>query len=294
MAGISVVINTLNEEENIKRVIASVKWADEILVCDMHSEDKTVQIAKSLGAKVVMHKKERYVEPARNFAISKAAGEWILILDADEVILLDLAERLQEIAEKLLHISFVEIPRRNIIFGKGLEATGWWPDYHIRFFKKGSVVWQDQIHSKPEIRGEGLKLEAEEKWSIIHQNYKTVGEFVEKMNRYTQIQAEEIKETGYKFKWQDILQKPLDEFLSRFFANEGYRDGLHGLSLSLLQAFSHLVLYLKLWEMEGFKNGEIGVLEFDLERKKAGEALKYWIKEKNSTGFSRVFKIFKK
>ena len=138
------VINTLNEEKNIARAIESVKWAQEIIVCDMYSTDDTAKIAKGLGARVINCKKIDYVEPARNFAISKTTEDWILILDADEEIPTELAKRLQEIIRNETKVNFVEIPRRNIIFGKGLTATGWWPDNHIRFFKKGTVIWKNE------------------------------------------------------------------------------------------------------------------------------------------------------
>src|SRR3989344_2370341 len=95
---ISVVINTLNEEKNIERVIKSTSWADEIIVCDMYSTDRTVEFARKSGAKIVFHKKLNYVEPARNFAISKASNEWVLILDSDEEIPSTLSEKLIRIA----------------------------------------------------------------------------------------------------------------------------------------------------------------------------------------------------
>lgn len=288
---ISVIINTFNEEKNIQSALKSVSWADEIIVCDMYSDDKTVQIAKKMEAKVIYHKRVNYVEPARNFAISKASNGWIFILDADEQITPTLSERIKQIVKKDLSSDFVEIPRKNIIFGKWIKATGWWPDYHIRLFKKGKVGWQDKIHSKPEVKGTGLTLEAEEKYAIVHQNYQTVGQFIERMNRYTQIQADELLKSGSKFRWQDIFEKPLNEFLSRFFAQEGYKDGLHGLSLSFLQAFSFLILYLKLWEKEGFKEENLEISQISEESEKVGKSVKYWIKKKNHLG---IFNIFRK
>ncbi len=292
---ITVVINAFNEEKNIERAIESVKWADEVLVCDMHSADKTVEIAKKMGAKVIFHKQEGYVEPARNFAISKASHDWILILDADEEIPATLAERLKEFVAKPLSSDFVEMPRKNIIFNKWMKASMWWPDYQIRLFKRGSVVWQNQIHSKPQTKGVGLTLEADEKWAIIHYNYQTISQFLKRMDRYTKIQSEELRDAGYKFSWKDLLEKPVSEFLSRFFANEGYKDGLHGLSLSLLQAFSFLILYLKLWEMKNFTAEEVSVSQFEQEAKVMRESTKYWINEKRTRGaFGKFLKIFKK
>ena len=287
---ISVVINTLNEEKNIARTMESVKWADEIVVCDMYSEDKTVEVAKKLGAKIVRHKRINYVEPARNFAILKASGPWILVLDADEEIPDSLAKRLQEFAKKGIKSDFVEIPRKNIIFNKWMKASMWWPDYQVRFFKKGSVVWGNKIHSKPETRGQGLQLPAEEKWAVTHQNYQTIGQFIERMNRYTSIEAEELTKEGYKFDWRDLFRKPLSEFLSRFFANKGYEDGLHGLVLSSLQAFSFMVVYFKNWERNKFNQQMVKLEDLEVIKQQGGEQLNYWFKKSTSSG--NLFKTF--
>lgn len=295
MLKISVVINTLNEEENIKRAIKSVKWADEIIVCDMHSEDKTVEIAKKLGGKIFFHKRENYVEPARSFAISKASNEWILILDADEVLPESLVKRLIEIASETKQIDFVRIPRRNLIFGHFMQASGWWPDYNVRFFRKGKVQWSDKIHRSPKTLGQGLDLPADEKYAIVHHSYETISQFIKRMNRYTTIQAEELEKAGEKFYWKDLFEKPLSEFLSRFFANKGYKDGLHGLSLSLLQAFSFMIVYLKLWESNKFNEQDIDLIELESQRDKSAKAIDFWIKKSKKAGnfFERLFKKVK-
>jgi glycosyltransferase involved in cell wall biosynthesis len=282
MAKVSVVINTLNEQENIKGCLESVKWADELVVVDMESEDQTAEIAKRLGAKVYNHPKLGFVEPARNYAISKASNEWILILDADEEIPASLAQRLHEMVKKEIVSEYVEIPRKNIIFGKWMQASMWWPDYNIRFFKKGSVKWSNKIHSKPQTSGQGLKLDdKDDEFAIIHHHYSSLSQYLERLIRYTRIQAEELEKDGIKFKWTDLLEKPLSEFLSRFFANRGFLDGLHGLSLSLLQAFSQLVVYLRLWEMSEFKEQEIRLKDLEEAAKKGGGEINYWFKYGN-------------
>lgn len=275
---ISVVINTLNEEKNIEQAVKSVEWADEIIVCDMYSDDKTVKIAKDLGAKVVFYEKAGYVEPARNFAIFKATSEWILILDADEQILGSLADKLKEISSMMKQIDYVRVPRKNLIFNHFMKASMWWPDYNIRFFKKGKVKWGREIHRPPEVLGQGLDLPAEEKYAIVHHNYESVSQFLERMDRYTGVQAEELRKSGYKFVWTDILQKPLSEFLSRFFAGSGYKDGLHGLALSLLQAFSFMIVYLKLWEKEKFAEKDIDLKSIKEQKNSYGKEIDYWIK----------------
>ena len=287
---ISVVINTLNEENTIARALNSVKWADEVLICDMHSTDKTVNIAKKMGAKVVFHKRLDFVEPARNFAISKALGDWILILDPDEEILDKLRDRLTQIVSAMEQIDYVRIPRKNIIFNKWMKASMWWPDLNVRFFKKGQVKWGEKIHKPPQTLGQGLDLPLNEELAILHNNYQSISQFLERMNRYTEVEARELKIDGYNFKWQDLVEKPLSEFLSRFFASKGYEDGLHGLSLSLLQAFSFFIVYVKLWEKTRFKEQVIPLVEIEKEKNKSANAINYWIKQ--STRSSNLFKRF--
>lgn len=291
---ITVVINTFNEQKNIGKAIKSVSWADEVLVCDMYSQDKTVEIAKKLGAKIFYHKKEDFVEPARNFAVSKATSEWVLILDPDEEITPTLAERLKEISQDLKQIDYVKIPRKNLIFGKWMQGAMWWPDLNIRFFKKGKVLWSDKIHRPPQTSGMGIDLEADGKWAITHHNYQTISQFLERLNRYTAIEAQELVKQGYKFNWTDLIQKPLGEFLSRFFANKGYIDGIHGLALSLLQAFSFLVVNLKVWEKSGFHEQGINVSRIEEEKEKSAYEINYWFKKTKTSGnlFKRFFSKF--
>lgn len=295
MAKLSVVINTFNEEKNIERAIKSVNFADEILICDMYSDDNTAVIAKKLGAKIIFHKRVGFVEPARNFAISKAAGDWILVLDADEEIPDSLKDKIIEIISKDGVVTHVEIPRLNIIFGKTMKAALWWPDYHIRLFQKDSVIWGSKIHSKPKTEGQGLRLSEIDRFAIIHHHYDTVSQFLQRMDRYTTVQAKELKESGYEFDWKDLITKPLGEFLSRFFAGRGFEDGLHGLSLSLLQAFSHLVMYLKVWELKDFPQKSINFDELRTQSQKSGAEIEHWLKYGNlsSNKLKRVLQKIK-
>jgi len=278
---ISVVINTLNEQKNIQKGIESIRWADEIIVCDMQSSDETSSIAKKLGAKVVSHKKEEYVELARNFAISKASNEWVLVLDPDEEVPRTLSDRLMQIASRMKEIDYVRIPRKNIIFGKWMKASMWWPDFQIRFFKKGKVKWTDKIHRPPEVLGEGIDIREEEKLAIVHHNYENISEFLIRMIRYTKVQAEELKKEQYIFDWRDLIKKPLGEFLGRFFANRGFEDGLHGLVLSLLQAFSQLIVYLRMWEMEKFNQKDIDLNDLKNLNEQSRKEIDYWFKYGN-------------
>jgi len=249
---ISAVVNTRNEEKNIAECLKTLNFCDEIVVVDMESQDSTKEIAKQFTERVYDHKMVGYVEPARNFAIKKAIGDWILVVDADERIPKSLAARLIEIADKGT-AEFVRIPRKNMIFGQWIKHSRWWPDHNIRFFKKDAVEWQDEIHSIPVTIGTGITLEAEESLAIEHHHYNSIDEYFERTLRYSTQQSKELIAAGYKFEPADLILKPTGEFISRFFAGEGYKDGLHGLVLAFLQFFSVMLIYLKVWQAEDHK-----------------------------------------
>jgi (heptosyl)LPS beta-1,4-glucosyltransferase len=273
---ISVVINALNEEKNLSQAIASVKdMANEIVVVDMESEDKTAEVAKSLGAKVFTYKKTGYVEPARNYAISKASNPWVMILDADEEVPSKLAQKISQIL-KSPKADYFRIPRKNIIFGHWMKHSRWWPDYNIRLFKKNSVSWSEVIHAVPMTQGVGGEIEGKEEFAIIHHNYDSVEQYLERMNRYSTEHAALLVKEGYKFFWKDIITKPSNEFLSRYFFGEGYKDGLHGLALSLLQAFSELTVYLKIWQKEKFTDQNLKLDEVVSVIREQEKDLHYW------------------
>jgi len=279
MIKLSVVINTLNEADKLPLVVASVKnLADEIVVIDMESDDDTKEVAKKLRAKVFNHKRLSYVEPARNFAVSKATGDWILILDVDEEIPESLAKKIKEVLSAS-SADYYRIPRKNIIFGRWIKHTRWWPDYNIRLFKKGTVSWNEIIHKAPMTVGVGIDFDAKEDLAIIHNNYKNLDEYLEKMIRYTKVQSEHLHKNGYKFDWKDLIGKPMSEFLGRFFAGQGYKDGVHGLALSSLQAFSELVVYLRLWGMGGYEAEEISDREFKTILNKKMNEIRWWIRK---------------
>jgi (heptosyl)LPS beta-1,4-glucosyltransferase len=278
MKGISVIINVVREEVPLlPRVISSVEsLADEIVLVDMSSGEEVKKIAKKYKAKVYKHEFVNYVEPARNFGMSKATREWILILDPDERVSRDLAYKLREIREKGTKTDYYRLPRKNIIFGKWMRHSRWWPDYNIRFFKKGRVAWNEIIHGVPLTKGKGGDLEASEKNALIHYHYSSIEQFLGRMDRYTRVQADLKVKEGYQFDWKDLLTKPGGEFLARFFQAKGYKDGVHGLALALLQAFSELVLYLKIWQITKFKEQHLEVKEVVGQMRKLEKDLHYW------------------
>lgn len=273
---LTLIVNTRNEEANLERCLKSVKgFVKEVVVVDMESTDGTVKIAEKNGAKVFNHKYTHFVEPARNYAISKASDGWILILDADEEIGGDLREKLLEIVEKD-SADYVRLPRKNIIFDKWISHARWWPDYNIRFFKKGAVSWGDEIHSIPITQGRGIDLPAEENLAIVHHNYQSIEQFIERLNRYTSIQASEKIKKGYKFNWKDVFSSFTSEFVSRLFLGKGYKDGIHGLALSFLSGVSEAVVVLKVWQESGFKEHKTPISLVSAELSKSIKEVNYW------------------
>ncbi len=248
---ISVVINVRNEAEALTKCLRSIKdLADEIIVVDMNSTDDSKEIAQNAGATLYSYRSMKYVEPARNFALSKATGKWILLLDPDEFLNKTLKKELISITKRN-DVDYVKIPRKNIIFGKWIRHSNTWPDYLIRFFKKGAVTWKKEIHSQPNFKGNGITLLDSEKLAIQHNNYTSISQFITRAVRYSGIQADELFAADYKLKTSDFILKPVQEFNSRFFFAEGYKDGFHGLVFSILQAFAIALIYIRLWEKQG-------------------------------------------
>ncbi len=245
---ISVVYITLNEAEKLERSFKSVmNFADEVVVLDLGSSDNTQAICKKFKAFFFTHGMVSYVELVRNYAISKTKGEWILVLDPDEEITENLKSKLREII-KTNKIDAVNIPRKNIFFGKWIAHTNWWPDRHIRFFKKGKVNWNNKIHSYPSVDGQILNLEAKDDLVIVHHGYKTLSEFIDRQNRYSKVEADYLSEIGVRFSWINFFWKPSREFLARFIRHAGYLDGFYGFALTLLMMIYQLQVMVKLWE----------------------------------------------
>ncbi len=299
---LSVVITAWNEEQNLPRAVKSVKsLADEVIVVDTQSTDDTVNVARKLGCKVFTHKNTGIVEPVRNFSIAKASGDWLLLLDADEEVTSQLADTINKLISSD-QADYYRLPRQNIIFGQMIKSSHWWPDYVYRLFKKGFVVWGDAIHSIPQTRGRGLDLPADSKIAIIHHHYDTISQYVDRLNRYTDHQLSQLSTRDVVFSWPFLIQKPAAEFFTQYFARQGYKDGLHGLALACLQAFSELVLYLKLWQNQKFPPHTISPSQVTREVKNQYRNFLWWQGEIRLSGsrllfpqlvrLSRKFKLF--
>jgi glycosyltransferase involved in cell wall biosynthesis len=257
---ISVVINTLNEEQNLSYVLRSVRsWVDEIVIVDMHSDDRTVEIAESFGARVYSHERMGFADPARAFAISQCTGDWILILDADELVPAPTSRTLQNLARGGDY-DVIKIPWLNYISGSPLMHTGWGPsqEKHYRFFRKGFLEATAEVHRflQPSPTARVLELPYRPEHVIVHFNCRDVAEFIDKLNRYTTIEATQALERGERSSPARALFQAMKTFLGRYIYPKGYRDGWRGWYFSLFMAFYRLMIHAKMEELRRIGTGE--------------------------------------
>jgi (heptosyl)LPS beta-1,4-glucosyltransferase len=251
---ISVVVNTLNEERNLPFALRSVhSWADEIVVCDMHSDDKTVEIAKQYGANVCFHERVGTAELAREFAISKTRNDWILVLDADELVSYALSQELSRIVRSD-ECDVVRMPRLNYLLGAPIESMGWAPDVDTqgRFFKRTAVNFTGHVHSgiTPKATARIHAIRYRPGLALVHFNYVDLEQFVEKLNRYTSIEAKRAFSDGKRASFREAAWLAVREWLSRYLKHGGLREGWRGLYLTAMMSTYRLALYGKLTELQ--------------------------------------------
>jgi len=215
----------------------------------MQSADDTVKIASEYTDKIYLVERKGYVEPARKFAVEMTTGDWVLIVDADELIPLGLKKQLIPLAEDD-NVDVVYMPRKNYIMGAWIKNTGWWPDYQPRFFRKGMIDFSDQIHagSKIDEKARKLFLSDREENAIVHFAYYNVEHFVNKLNAYTSVEAKHLYDDGITFGFKELILSSAREFYNRFFKSKGYKDGYRGFSLSLMMGVYRVLTHIKLWE----------------------------------------------
>lgn len=307
MSLLSVVVSAFNEEKTIKECLESVKSiADEIIVIDNSSTDKTFKIAERFTSKIYRRPNNPMLNINKNFGFSKATCDWILNLDADERVTAELRE---EISNEINHVSTngesrlagFWIPRKNIIFGKWMQGGMWWPDYQLRLFRKGAGRFpQKHVHEYIAVDGETKKLEH----VLLHENYSSVSQYLYKLDTiYTENEAENLIAVGKKATWIDAIRFPVGDFLKTFFAQNGYKDGLHGLVMSILQAFYAEIVFAKVWEKQGFikqeEDEEVFLKKISGEWKKVKRDVWYWLltslmKETKNPFMKNIYRLQRK
>lgn len=229
---IAAVVLTKNEARHIADCLATLDWADERVVFDSFSDDDTVPIARASGAQVLQHAFKGYASQ-RNAALEQVEADWIFFVDADERATPELGAEIRQVVHRQ-EVGWW-VPRRNIIWGKHIRHTGWSPDYQMRLLKRGFARYDParEVHEVGLLDGaEGFLQNP-----LTHYNYDTVRQFVQKQGRYTAYEARILLESGVVPRARSLIGQPLREFYRRFISLQGYKDGGHGLLLSLLMAY---------------------------------------------------------
>lgn len=245
MSTVTAIVHTKNSAHTLEACLASLAWCDKVFVVDMESTDGTLAIAKKHKATIYSEKPIQFADPIRNEYIHKVQTEWTLIVDSDEEVPETLAKHLKELA-LTPGINGYKVPRANIIFGKWMQHTGFWPDYIVRFFRTGTCTYPPYVHGQPIIDGVTAQIEAKQGYALIHHHYESVEQYLMRLNVYTSLETE--KTTEDRLQSTDFLSSFFSEFYRRFYLQEGYKDGSHGLVVSLLQAIYMLVVAMKRWE----------------------------------------------
>ena len=245
---VSLVVCTYNEEQHIGDCIRSAHGlADDVLVVDMSSTDKTADIARSLGASVNIIPKGSFVDPTRNYAFSLASGEWILMLDADERLTPALATEMRAIANGDL-ADVVEPVQKTYMFGVHIRYSGWQDNRRGILFKKGFLTYpEDEVHAHPALKGRILQLDSS-KGVVLHYNYRDIRHFIRKMNDYTDGEALKLVRTGGKHTPLRGIYWGFRHFFRRYFLLQGYRDGWYGFMLCVFMGFYWFLAFCKAWE----------------------------------------------
>lgn len=242
---ISVVIQTYNSEKFLEQVLESVKGFDEVVVCDMYSTDKTIEIAQRYHCKIVYHKKIAYCEPARNFAVQSASYEWVLVVDSDELVPEALREYLYEKISQKDCPQGIWIPRSNYFMGKFMRGA--YPDYILRFFWKEGTEWPVYVHSIPQVKG---KKEYIPKYrrdlAFVHLVDNQIESRIQKLNVYTDMEIPKRSRETYSL--LSVFYAPIYRFLKAYVIKGGFLDGKKGFVNAGMDAFYKFITIAKIWE----------------------------------------------
>lgn len=252
---LSLVIITLNEELNIERCIKSAAFVSEVLILDSGSGDRThevaVEVCQRLGLKLNF-----ITEAWRGFGVQKrrvtelAAFDWILNLDADEVLSVELVAELQQKFSEFAISSGYKLPRKSFYLGRWIEHGGWYPDYQLRLYHRSSANWSEEPIHERVLVGQEVKLQ----WPILHYVFRDIAHQVTTNNRYSGLLAEADIKRGKRFSLLKLVTKPPIKFIECYFLKLGCCDGLPGFIIAVSAAYSSFLRWSKIWEIERRKS----------------------------------------
>ena len=244
---LSVAIVTLNEEANLPRTLASVRWADEIVVVDSGSTDRTCDIAREFGARVVIEPWRGYTAQ-KNFALELCTKDWILSLDADEEVSSELAEEIRKVLSGSAKFDGYSMPRKNLFLGRWMKHGGFYPDPKLRLFRRGKAYSTGRDpHDRFEMKNE--EPVGRLNGALIHHTYPTLNLYLEHMNRYSSVWNRVPGAVPQKFSINAIVLRPLFTFIYNYLFRLGFLDGREGLLLHMYHAGYVSWKYAKGWEL---------------------------------------------
>jgi glycosyltransferase involved in cell wall biosynthesis len=245
---VSVCIITYNEEHNLPRCLASVAFADDIIVVDSHSTDRTLEIARAGGCRVISQTFLGYVAQ-KNLAVRQAVHQWVLCLDADEWLLPGAAEAIRAaLAARDAEVAGYTLKRHTFYLGDWVNHSGWWPEYKLRLFDQERGQWYGNgLHEGVRVTGRVEPLDVE----IGHQSYRDIAQHLGKVNAYTTTMARSLHERGAaRVGFLTLVLHPLGRFCRMFLLKGGWREGVRGLIIATIGAFYVFAKYAKLWEIQ--------------------------------------------
>jgi glycosyltransferase involved in cell wall biosynthesis len=247
---LSVAIVSMNEEANIGRTLESVKWADEIVVVDSGSTDRTCEIAREYRAQVI-HEPWRGYVAQKQYAIELCTKDWVLLLDADEEVSAGLAEEIRTALASANPASGYKLPRKNLFLGRWIRHGGFYPDPKLRLFRRGQAfVTGHDPHDRCELKAEVPQHTQQFKHALIHYTYPNLTLYLGHMNRYSSLGAQLALAKGHRsFSFSNIVLRPLATFVYNYFIRLGFLDGREGLLLHLYHAGHVSWKYGKAWEL---------------------------------------------
>lgn len=239
-------IITKNEEANIERCLRSVKWADEIILVDSDSTDRTVEIAKEYSARIMTVKWQGY-GLTKQFGVDQASKEWILSIDADEVVTPELAHEIKTVVASPNKNNGYYMPRKTNFMGRWIEHCGWYPDLLLRLFLKERGRFDGAtVHEKVVLEGPAGVLRND----LLHYSNPSLEHYLRKFNLYTTLGAQKAAKESKQISLKDIVLRPTAAFIKHYITRAGFRDGIEGFILSALSSTAVMVKYAKLRELQ--------------------------------------------
>lgn len=247
MPKLSILLPTYNEEDTVAACLESVKWADEILVVDSFSTDRTLEIAERFGARVIQHE---YVNSSKqkNWAVPQCKHEWILQIDSDEVLENGADDEIRDaIASCPAYVEAFRLPRRNFFLGRWIRQAGMYPDFQTRLFRRDFGRWEErEVHAHLRVPQQVKEL----KHNIIHAGAPYLTKQLHNLDRYTRYEADELRKNGKRFHWHKLLIHPWLVFFHRYFWLRGWLEGWRGFLICVYLAVYSFFSYAKLWELK--------------------------------------------